>query len=100
MPVRQAVEIAHARPDAVIAGVDDGGHVDPSHGALRSFLAWTALGRCFAAGRGRRRRGRLALASLARGLADTLHVARLADQSWHPGEAAAFDTDVGEDRVN
>src|SRR4029079_18432661 len=28
MPVRQAVEVAHARPDAVVAGVDDGGDVD------------------------------------------------------------------------
>src|SRR5690349_21473233 len=32
MPVRQAIEVAYARPDAIVAGIDDGGDVDPGHG--------------------------------------------------------------------
>src|SRR5262249_55237398 len=31
MPVRQAVEIPQPRPDAVIAGIDDGGYVNLGH---------------------------------------------------------------------
>src|SRR5215213_2245602 len=53
MPVRQAVEVAHARPDPVVAGVDDGGNVDPGHGVLLTFLARSALGGGLAWGRGR-----------------------------------------------
>src|SRR5262249_11992409 len=102
MPVRQAVEIAHARPDPIIARIDEGRAVDPCHDALRSFLARPALGGRLTA---RRRRGwgrsGLGLATaLARGLADALHVARLSNETWHFGEASAFDADVGKDRVD
>src|SRR6185312_7899262 len=53
------------------------------------------------AGRCRGRRGGSALAAaLASGISDALHVARLADQARHLGEASAFDADVGEERVD
>src|SRR5215475_14586981 len=38
MPVRHAVEVAHARPDTVVARVDDGGDVNPGHGVYDPFL--------------------------------------------------------------
>src|SRR5690242_2782898 len=38
MPVWQAIEIAHACPDTVIARVDDGRDVNPSHGVYDPFL--------------------------------------------------------------
>ena len=86
MPVRQAVEIAHARPDAVVARVDDGGDVDPRH--LKPF-------RCRVGG------GRLRLALGRRCLlADARHIARLADQAAHLGEAAALDADIGQDGID
>src|SRR6185436_10917175 len=103
MPVRQAVEIAHARPDAVVAGVDDGGDVDPGHGVISTFLARSAFGGGLAGGGGRRigLAFRLALAALAGfRFLDALHVARLADQAGHLGKAAALDADIGEDRVD
>src|SRR6185437_9413888 len=98
VPIRQAVEIAHARPDAVVARVDDGGHVDPGHGALRPLLARTALGGRLARGRWR---SRLAFAAaLARGVADALHVARFTNEARHLGEASALDANFRQDRVD
>src|SRR5215211_1608168 len=47
------------------------------------------------------RRGWRALSTLARcRIPDALHVARLADQTGHFGKAAAFDADVGEQRID
>src|SRR5829696_6622972 len=107
MPVRQAVEIAYARPDAVVAGVDDGGDIDPGHGVLLTFLARSAIGGGLAGGRGRcigpafRLAFWFALAALASfSFLDALHVARLADEAGHLGNAATFDADIGEERVD
>src|SRR5690349_15568491 len=38
MPVRHAVEVAHACPDTIITRVDDGRDVNPSHGVYDPFL--------------------------------------------------------------
>src|SRR5262249_31415123 len=98
MPVRQAVEVPHARPDAVVARVDDSGYVNPGHGAS-ALLLWSALGGRLATSALRCRR--LGVALLARGrVLDALHVARLANEAGHLGEAAALDTNVRENGIN
>src|SRR4051812_17231727 len=100
MPVRHAVEVAHARPDAVVAGVDDGGDVDPGHGVLLSLLARAAFGSGLAGGVSGGRCVGLACTALTRRFLDTLHVARFANEAGHLGKAAAFDADIGQDRVD
>src|SRR3954468_10949663 len=100
MPVRHAVEVAHARPDAVVAGVDDGGDVDPGHGVLLSLLARAAFGGGLAGGVSGGRCVGLAYTALTRRFLDTLHVARFANEAGHLGKAAAFDADIGQDRVD
>src|SRR5262249_23946905 len=70
---------------------------DPGHGAFSTFLAWSAFGRRLAGCVTGRSGIRF---SLARRILDALHVARLADQAGHLGEASALDADVGKDRVD
>src|SRR6185437_4316528 len=74
------------------------------HDALRSFLARAALGGIFGRGGPSRtpggRRGGLAVAPLARRIPDALHVAGLADEARHLGEAAAFHADLGQNRID
>src|SRR5262249_45345996 len=93
------------RPDSIVAGIDDGGDVDAGHGATSALLPRRTLGRGLALCRGRGRRGRLVAATstspaLARGVPDALHVAGLADQARHLGEATAFAADVRQDGVD
>src|SRR6202035_2589547 len=38
VPVGQAVEVAYPCPDPILADVDDGRNIDPSHGASQLFL--------------------------------------------------------------
>src|ERR1700728_4084934 len=98
MPGGQAVEIAHACPDAVGAAVDDARNVDAGHGSPSLFLGsrpavkrlvaaaffGALLGLCFCAG----------------ALTDPLHVARLANEAGHSRKAPALDTDLGEDLID
>src|SRR6266480_687079 len=101
MPVWHSVEVAHARPDAVVACVDDGGDVDPGHGASSALLSWSTLGGRLAGGGAGRRRTRLTITAFARcGFLDALHVTRLTNKARHFRQASALDADIGKDRVD
>src|SRR3954469_15623387 len=72
-------------------------------GQTSALLPRTAFGRGFTAALSCRRGGCSLVAAttaLARGLLDALHVAGLADQARHLGEAAALDPDVREERID
>src|SRR6202790_3995490 len=94
MPVGQAIEVAHPCPDPIVADVDDGRNIDPSHGSPSACLA-RARRSCFALGCTGRLALRLGLTpTFRRGLlADALHVAGFANEAWHLREAAALDAD-------
>ncbi len=98
VPVGHAVEVAHPCPHPIVADVDDGRNIHPSHRASSALLARPRRRRLIG-----RRIGRFgsALLFLRRGgLADTLQVAGLANEAGHLRETAALDADVGEERID
>src|SRR4051794_10720478 len=102
MPVGQPVEIAHPRPDPIVAGIDDSGNVDAGHGLTSALFSRSAFaGRPSLNGGWRSGRRGLDVAALAaRGLLDPLHIARLSNEARHLREAPALHPDVRENGVD